>query len=251
MIGPIAHHKALVVYLTVGYPSLQRTVEIAPLLSTWGTDIIELGIPFSDPVADGTTIQKASSEALKSGVTPSACLEVVQAIRQKTSIPLLFMTYYNPIFSFGLPKFCQECEGRKVNGIIVPDLPPEEGEELEGLTSRYGLSLVYLLAPTSSEERIELIARKSQGFIYLISLTGVTGARDSLPPYLEDFVRRVRGKTQKPLYMGFGISSPSQAQRVAQVADGIIVGSRILELMEDERELKDFILSLREALDSL
>jgi tryptophan synthase alpha chain len=240
-----------VAYLTVGYPSLQRTVELASLLSTWGTDIIELGIPFSDPVADGTTIQKADEEALKSGVTPSACLEVAQAIRQKTNIPLLFMTYYNPIFSFGLPNFCQECEAQKVNGVIVPDLPPEEGEELEGLTSRYGLSLVYLLAPTSSKERIELVARKSRGFIYLISLTGVTGARDSLPDYVEHFVSKVRAKTDKPLYIGFGISSPSQAQRVAQVADGIIVGSHILELVENEGRLKDFILSLREALDSL
>ena len=251
MIGPILHRKALVAYLTVGYPSSQRTVELASLLSRWGTDIIELGIPFSDPVADGTTIQKADEEALRSGVTPSACLEVAQSIRQKTNIPLLFMTYYNPIFSFGLPNFCQECEGRKVNGVIVPDLPPEEGEELEGLTSHYGLSLVYLLAPTSSEERIELVARKSRGFIYLVSLTGVTGARDSLPDYVEHFVSKVRAKTDKPLYMGFGISSPSQAQRVAQVADGIIVGSRILELAEDEGRLKDFILSLREALDSL
>jgi tryptophan synthase alpha chain len=240
-----------VTYLTVGYPSLKRTVELTYLLSTWGTDIIELGIPFSDPVADGATIQKASSKALKLGVTPSACLEVAQSIRQKVGIPLLFMTYYNPIFSFGLAKFCQECQARKVNGIIVPDLPPEEGEELEGLTSRYGLSLVYLLAPTSSEERIELIAQRSQGFIYLVSLTGVTGARNSLPEYVEQFVSKVRAKTTKPLYVGFGISSSSEAQRVAKVADGIIVGSRILELAEDEGRLKNFVLSLREALDSL
>jgi len=169
-------------------------------------------------------------------------------------VPLVFMSYYNPILSYGLEAFCQASEKAGVDGIIVPDLPPEEGVELEASTKKSKLDLIYLLTPTSTEERISLVAEKCRGFIYLVSLTGVTGARQTLPLELEDFVKRVRQKAQQPLCVGFGVSNPEQAQRVARTADGIIVGSRLIQLIEQDNtlsSLKSFTLSLRQALDSI
>ena len=245
------NHAALIAYLTVGYPSVRATLETVPLLESSGCDLVELGIPFSDPLADGATIQKSSYLALQQGVTSSLCLEVARQLRQKVSIPLVFMTYYNPVLRFGPESFCQACTQAGVDGLIVPDLPPEEGEELEALTQKNKLDLVYLLAPTSTEERIQLVAERSRGFIYLVSLTGVTGARDRLPTELEDFVARVRHRARQPLCVGFGISTPEQALRVSKVADGVIVGSRIIELMGGQDPLaavQCFVKSLREAL---
>ncbi|HEU65590.1 MAG TPA: tryptophan synthase subunit alpha [Chloroflexi bacterium] len=245
------NHTALISYLTVGYPSIETTLKVVPLLANSGCDIIELGIPFSDPLADGATIQRASYEALRQGVTPRVCLEVAQELRRRVEIPLVFMTYYNPVLKFGLEQFCSKCAEVGIDGLIIPDLPPEEGEELEQSARRHGLDLVYLLSPSSTEERIKLVAGKSSGFIYLVSLTGVTGARDKLPEELESFVARVRKRTEKPLCVGFGISTPEQARRIAMVADGIIVGSRVIQLMEEDTtlsSLKAFASSLREAL---
>jgi tryptophan synthase alpha chain len=245
-------HKAFIAYLTVGYPSLEATYQAASILADNGCDIIELGIPFSDPLADGATIQKASYQALQQGVTPQTCLEAAHQLRQMVATPLVFMSYYNPILNFGLEAFCQASEKAGVDGIIVPDLPPEEGVELEASTKKSKLDLIYLLTPTSTEERISLVAEKSRGFIYLVSLTGVTGARQTLPPGLEDFVQRVRQKAQQPLCVGFGVSNPEQAKRAARVADGIIVGSRLIQLMEQDAtlsSLKSFTKSLREALN--
>ena len=245
-------YKALIAYLTVGYPNLETTYEVASTLANNGCDIIELGIPFSDPLADGATIQKASYQALQQGITPQVCLEVARKLRQKIATPLVFMSYYNPILSFGLEAFCQASVKAGIDGLIIPDLPPEEGAELEASTKKLNLDLIYLLAPTSTEERISLVAKKSQGFIYLVSLTGVTGARQSLPPELEDFVKRVRQRTHQPLCVGFGVSNPEQARRVAKIADGVIVGSRLIQLIDEDAtlsSLKSFALSLRETLN--
>ncbi|GAI39866.1 unnamed protein product, partial [marine sediment metagenome] len=181
-------HKALIAYITIGYPSIEDTLKVVPLLASSGCDIVELGIPFSDPLADGATIQKASFYALENGVTPKVCLNTAKELSQKIEIPLVFMTYFNPVFSYGLQEFCGACAGSGVSGLIIPDLPPEEGSELETIAQRQGLDLIYLLAPTSTKERIELVAQKSRGFIYLVSVTGVTGARDRLPANLEAFV---------------------------------------------------------------
>lgn len=244
-------HKVLIAYITIGYPNMKTTLEVASVLSDNGCDIIELGIPFSDPLADGVTIQQASYQALQQGVTPQVCLEVAYQLRQKLATPLVFMTYYNPVFNFGVEAFCQASTAAGIDGLIVPDLPLEEGAELEVITQKHNLDLIYLLAPTSTEERISMVANRSQGFIYLVSITGVTGARQTLPPELEGFVKRVRQKAQQPLCVGFGISTPEQARRVAKVADGVIVGSRLIQLMEEDvtlSSLKAFILSLREAL---
>jgi len=246
-----AKHTALIPYITVGYPSVETTLKAVLLFASTGCDIIELGIPFSDPLADGATIQQASHEALRQGVTPGICFEVAQELRQQVAIPLAFMTYYNPVLKFGLERFCSRCAEVGIDGLIIPDLPPEEGEELEKSTRRHGLDLVYLLSPASTEERIRLVTSRSSGFIYLVSLTGVTGARDKLSEELESFVARVRKRTEKPLCVGFGVSTPEQARRVARVADGVIVGSRIIQLLNEDKSLRNarsFVESLREAL---
>jgi len=246
-----ANHTALIPYVTVGYPSVETTLKAVSLFASAGCDIIELGIPFSDPLADGATIQQASYEALRQGVTPKVCFEVAQESRRRIEIPIVFMTYYNPVLKFGLGQFCSKCAEVGIDGLIIPDLPPEEGKELEESTERHGLDLVYLLSPASTQERIKLVTSRSSGFIYLVSLTGVTGTRDKLPEELESFVGSVRERTEKPLCVGFGVSTPEQARRVAGVADGVIVGSRIIQLLDEDKSLENacsFIECLREAL---
>jgi tryptophan synthase alpha chain len=236
----------------MGYPSLEKTLEVVPLLAESGCDIVELGIPFSDPLADGATIQNASHHALLNGVTPQICLDTAAQLGEKSDIPLVFMGYLNPLMSYGLDRFCQACVRSSVSGLIIPDLTPDEGGEMEALTRRNGLDLIYLLPPTATPERARLIAQKSQGFIYMVSVTGVTGARTSLPQNLEASIIGLRKITEKPLCGGFGISSPEQAREMAQIADGIIIGSKIIQLMEQDTSLvalKDFIKEVRAALD--
>ena len=246
-------YKALIAFITAGYPNYKATAKIAVTLAECGCDIIELGIPFSDPLADGATIQKASYQALKQGITPEACLEIAADIRKKIATPLVFMTYYNPVLNYGLKAFCKRCVKAGINGLIVPDLPPEEGLELETITRKSTLDLIYLLAPTSTESRINIVASSSRGFIYLVSLAGVTGTRNTLSPELQSFVQRVRVKTMLPLCVGFGISNVEQALRAATLADGVIIGSRLIQLIEEDATLttlKSFITSLRQALDA-
>lgn len=247
-------YKALIAYITAGYPDIEATVKIAALLAKNGCDIIELGIPFSDPLADGATIQKASHHALMRGVTPQACLEAAAVIRKQIATPLVFMTYYNPVLNYGLEAFCRSCVKAGIDGLIVPDLPPEEGTELETLAGKNKIDLIYLLAPTSTDDRIKTVAARSRGFIYLVSLTGVTGARKTLSPELKSFVGRVRDKARQPLCIGFGISTPEHAVRAASYADGVIIGSRLIELIEADgtlNSLKAYISSVRQALDTM
>jgi tryptophan synthase alpha chain len=245
-------HTALIAYVTVGYPSIEATKKVVPLLAESGCDIVELGIPFSDPLADGVTIQRASFAALKNGVTPQLCLDLAGELSHKVSTPLVFMTYFNPVFHYGLKEFCQACAKSGVDGLIIPDLPPEEGTDLETAARSHGLDLIYLLAPTSTEERVKLVAEKSRGFIYLVSVTGVTGARDKLPQNLAAFAARVKKLASQPLCVGFGISTPEQASQIARIADGVIIGSRIIQLMEKDDSflsVGNFIRDLRAALD--
>jgi tryptophan synthase alpha chain len=247
------NRKALIAYVTVGYPSIEATLEAVPLLAKSGCDIVELGIPFSDPLADGVTIQNASYQALKNGVTPKTCLEVAGKLWQKLDVPLVFMTYFNPVFSYGVGKFCTDCAAAGIDGLIIPDLPPEEASELDTGTRKCGIDLVYLLPPTATEDRLKLVVERSRGFVYLVSLTGVTGARNALPADLETFVGRVRKATDKPLCVGFGIATAEQARRVTSIADGVIVGSRIVQLMEADPSLvkmSEFVEELRRALDA-
>jgi len=246
------NYTAFIPYITVGYPSIEATLKVVPILANSGSDLVELGIPFSDPVADGVTIQKSSFHALQNGVTPKVCLEVAQELNQRVKVPLVFMSYFNPIFNYGLEKFCDACANSGIDGLIIPDLSLEEGCELEVITQNHGMDLIYLLTPTSTEERIQLIAEKSRGFIYLVSVTGVTGARDNLPLDLEAFVTKVRRMTDKPLCLGFGISTPQQARRIQRIVNGVIVGSRIIQLMGEDKSLslvQDFTRQMREALE--
>lgn len=245
-------HVALIPYVTIGYPTIKTTLKIVELLTNLGSDIIELGIPFSDPLADGVTIQRASFYALQNGVTPKLCLELAKEIRQITSKPLIFMTYFNPVLNYGLEKFCNTCALAGIDGLIIPDLPPDEGLELEKVTKRNGLDLIYLVAPTSTDERIKTAAQHTGGFLYLVSVTGVTGAREKLPSGLKAFITRVRKITKLPLCVGFGIATPEQAKLVAQLADGVIVGSKIIQLMESDQQLTkvaQFIQQLRQSIN--
>jgi tryptophan synthase alpha chain len=249
------NHKALIAYVTAGYPSIEATLKVVPLLADCGCDIVELGIPFSDPMADGATIQRASFKALENGVTTAICLDLAKKISKKTAVPLVFMTYFNPIYRYGLEKFCHDCVASGIDGLIIPELPPEEGDELGNLAGKSGVDLIYLLAPTSNEERIKLVAGKSRGFIYLVSIAGVTGARTELPPDLGEFIDKVKQIAKQPVCVGFGISTPEQAAQVAKTADGVIIGSKLIQLMEtDDAALTAtqlFIRNTRKALDGI
>lgn len=246
-------HKALVAYLTAGYPDAESTVEAALLLAQSGCDIIELGIPFSDPMADGLTIQHSSHLALLKGITTSKCFEIAGRIRQHIEIPLVFMTYLNPVISFGLDRFFLECQQKGIDGMIIPDLPPGELPELDAAAAKHGIDTIYFVAPNSSLERINTVAQNSRGFIYIVSVTGVTGVRSSFSVGLGGMIEKVRRITDLPLCIGFGISSPQQAKEAVALADGVIIGSRIIQIMGKEgppySELREFIGQIRHSID--
>jgi tryptophan synthase alpha chain len=245
--------KALVAYITTGYPSIEATMKVALVLAESGCDIIELGIPFSDPLADGVTIQNATHQALLNGVTVKKCLEAAGKIRRTVSIPLVFMGYLNPILHYGMEGFCADCAKAGIDGLIIPDLPPGELPALDDSAGRHGIDIISFLAPNSSDARIKEVASKAQGFIYLVSVTGVTGVRKGFSADLKGFIARVRQATDLPLCIGFGISSAEQAAQAAELADGVIIGSRIIQLMEDGgksyEKLRDFIRETRRGLD--
>jgi tryptophan synthase alpha chain len=246
-----SHHIAFMPYSVLGYPTPETSLQVVQTLVAAGADLLELGVPFSDPLADGPTIQAATQRALENGVTLARCIAMVAELRAHgVETPALFMGYVNPILAYGVERFVADSAAAGVDGFIVPDLPPEEAGELEEACAQHGLALVYLLAPTSPPERIALVAEKSQGFIYLVSLTGVTGARETLPPGLANFVGRVRAVTRKPLAVGFGIGSGEQARAVAELADGVIVGSALVRRAAESIErVQALAVELREALD--
>jgi tryptophan synthase alpha chain len=249
------NHKALIAYVTVGYPNIEATLKVVPLLADCGCAIVELGIPFSDPMADGATIQHASFKALENGVNTARCLDIAKKLNKNTNVPLVFMTYYNPVYQYGLKKFCSDCVAAGIDGLIIPELPPEEGDELGNLASKSGVDIIYLLAPTSAEERIKLVARKSRGFIYLVSIAGVTGTRSELPPDLCKFILKVKQFAKLPVCVGFGISTPKQAAQVAKTADGVIIGSKLIQLLETDdtamTATQSFIRETRKALNNI
>jgi len=221
---------ALMPYVTMGFPALESALDIVPAIAEAGADLVELGVPFSDPLADGATIQAASQKALENGMSLALCLEQAATLQTRgVAIPLVLMGYYNPIVQFGIKRFAEQAAASGIDGIIVPDLPPEEAEALHAAVTARGLDFIFLLAPTSDTGRVQMVVDKSTGFIYLVSLVGVTGARAALPPDLANFVARVRAVTDKPLAVGFGIGTPEQAAQVAQIADGVIVGSALIK----------------------
>jgi len=221
---------ALIPFLTVGYPDVSATPDLVSAVVAGGADIVELGVPFSDPLADGATIQKASAAALGQGVTLLTCLETAGAVRRRgVDAPLVLMGYYNPFLSYGLERFARDAARQGVDGVIVADLPPEEAEPFHRLCRAQGLDMVFLLAPTSTDERVAHVCRLASGFIYCVSLTGVTGARQEMSGAVADLVRRIRGHTALPLAIGFGVSTPEHVRAVAGLADGAIVGSALLD----------------------
>ncbi len=217
-------------YHAMGYPDRDATLTIIRALGEHGGELFEIGIPHSDPLADGPTVQTATYTALTQGTTVKDCLAMVRELRESgMTQPFCAMTYYNPLFAYGIQRFVDDAVAAGIDGLIVPDLPPEEAEELEATCRKAGLATIYLLAPTSTDERIRSIAAHSTGFIYMVSVTGITGARTELPPDLADFVARVRRHTALPLAVGFGIGTGEQAAAVAAIADGVIVGSALVK----------------------
>jgi tryptophan synthase alpha chain len=224
------NRAAFMPYHAMGYPNRETGLAVVATLSENGADLFEIGIPHSDPLADGPTIQTATYTALTQGTTVADCLAQVKELRdQGVDQPFCAMTYFNPLHAYGVERFVADAAEAGVDGLIVPDLPPEEADELETACRQADLATIYLLAPTSTEERIRTVARHATGFIYLVSITGITGARNELPSDLADFVARVRRHTDLPLAVGFGIGDGEQAAAVSAIADGVIVGSALVK----------------------
>ena len=251
------NQPGLVLYLTAGDPNLETTEKLIFCLEQAGADIIELGVPFSDPMADGPTIQLASQRALKNYFTLEDVFALVERVRQRSQIPILLFSYYNPIFKFGEERAVSLAQETGVDGMLVVDLPPEESGSLRELCKSYGLNLVHLIAPTTPPERIKLISELSSGFIYYVSVTGVTGARSELPKDIIEHLAMVKRYTHLPVAVGFGISRPEQAKKLAEVADAIVIGSALVKIIEefsgsDElfKRTSEFVQSIKLALRS-
>ncbi len=220
--------KALILYITAGDPSLKKDEALVLSFEKEGVDLIELGVPFSDPLADGVVIQEASQRALQKKTTLKKILSLVKNIRKKSEIPILLMSYLNPVLQFGIACFAKEAQKAGVDGLIVPDLPPDEGAAISKELRKKSIDLVYLLAPTSNQKRRTLVGTHSRGFVYYVSLTGVTGTRKKLPDSVYQNIRLAKKSTLLPVCVGFGISSPGQAKTMAAVSDGVIVGSAVV-----------------------
>ncbi len=233
--------KAFVAYIAAGDPSLKVTEKLIFELENCGVDIIELGIPFSDPLADGPTIQAASERALKNKVDLRAIFKLVAKIRKHSQISIVFMTYFNPVYRYGIDRFVRDSAVKGVDGVIVPDLPPEEAAELVNAARKKNFKTIFLLAPTSSKKRIKLISKVSSGFIYYVSLTGVTGTRDKLPLEVISRLNTIKKFSKKPLCVGFGVSKPSQITYLKKMADGIIVGSAIVKVIQKNLGKKNLV----------
>jgi tryptophan synthase alpha chain len=228
---------ALMPYFTLGYPTPQESLAVVESLACSGADLIELGVPFSDPLADGPTIQRSTQVALEHGMSVARCLDAAAQIRARgVEQPLLLMGYINPILAYGIERYTAGAAAAGVDGLIVPDLPLEESTELEEACRENGLALVYLVSPASPHERIVELAERTSGFLYLVSLTGVTGERRQLSSGLSDFVARVRAAAHTPVAVGFGISTPEQARDVARLADGVIIGSALISAVGNSPE---------------
>lgn len=230
---------ALITYIMAGYPDLETSLLLVPALAAAGADVIEIGIPFSDPLADGPVIQHAGEVALKNGMTTDGVLDLVRRVRAEVDIPIVLMTYYNVVLRQGTAGFAAKAAAAGADGVIIPDLPPEEGGAWIKAAKSAGLEPVFLIAPTSTDKRIKAAARVSGGFVYCVSLLGVTGSGKGPAAGLRDFITRARRLTSKPLAIGFGISTPEQAREAAGIADGVIVGSALLDKISGENNGRD------------
>jgi tryptophan synthase alpha chain len=246
--------KALIPFVVAGDPDLKVTEALVCEMAERGADIIELGVPFSDPLADGPTIQNGSHRALKNGTSVEEIFNLAKRLKGITS-PLVLMTYYNPAFQYGLKAFAKECRRGGVDGVIIPDLPPEEAGPWVKEARKMDLDTIFLIAPTSPLDRIKKISRLCRGFIYSVSVTGVTGVRRGLPEGLEGSIRKIREQSEKPIALGFGISGPKQVREIIRYVDGVIVGSAIVKIIEENLghpnligKVGDFVSSLTRAL---
>lgn len=244
--------KAFIAFITCGDPDLETTAAVVRAAAANGADLIELGIPFSDPTAEGPVIQGANVRALRGGVTTDKIFALVQELRRDVQIPMVFMTYANVVFSYGAERFISTCSRIGIDGLILPDLPFEEKEEFLPLCRQYGVDLVSLIAPTS-ENRIAMIAREAEGFLYIVSSLGVTGVRSQIKTDLASIVEVVRQSTRIPCAIGFGISTPEQARAMAELSDGAIVGSAIIKLLEKygkdaPAHVGEYVKSMKDAL---
>lgn len=246
--------KALVTFITAGDPDLATTAEMIPLLEQAGADIIELGVPFSDPMADGPTIQLSSERALAAGTTLEAILAMVRTVRATSAIPIILMGYLNPIHAYGIERFCRDAAQAGVDGVLLVDMPPEEAKQFLKHANDNGLKVILLLTPTSDAGRIATVARLGRGFVYYVTVTGVTGARQEISASLAAEMTLVRNKIKVPIVAGFGISTPDQAASVATMADGVVVGSAIVKLFQQhsgealKNEVRSFVSSLKQAI---
>lgn len=226
----------LIPYVMAGYPDVATTEALGLGLARAGADVLEIGIPFSDPLADGATIQHAGQVALDGGMTPGGALELAEKIHLQVDTPLVLMGYYNPVLAFGLAHFCEAAALAGVSGLIIPDLPPEEAEPLLAAANRAGMCLIFLVTPTSPPERIarvaEVVQKQQSGFVYCVSLSGVTGARSDLPAHLQDFLARVRAQIRLPLAVGFGVSTPAHVAALTEIADGAVVASKLVDTLD-------------------
>jgi len=239
---------ALIPYIMAGDPTLQATKKYVLDLEKSGADIIELGVPFSDPLADGPTIQRAAERSLNHGTTLSKVIGLVQEIRKKSEIPLVLMTYYNPVFKYGVELFIKRAVRAGIDGVIIPDLIPDEATDFIRIAKQHELDTIFLLAPTSTRERINKVVASASGFVYFVSITGITGAKLSVGKQMKSTLNSVRKITNKPVAVGFGISSPEEAAIVAKLADGVIIGSAIVKLIAKRKDINIFVKKIRKTI---
>lgn len=244
--------KAFIPFVTAGDPNLEVTAEIILAMAEAGADLIEIGIPFSDPVAEGLVIQRADLRALEAGTTTDKIFDMVKAVREKTDIPLAFMTYINPVYVYGTEKFCSKCAEIGIDALIIPDVPFEEKNEIAPYCKKYGIDVISLIAPTS-HDRIKTIAKEAEGFVYCVSSMGVTGVRQKITTNVGEMTNLVKEVTDVPTAIGFGISTPEQAKEMSQYADGVIVGSAIVKICEKYGKdcvpyVYDYVKSIKDAI---
>lgn len=247
-----SNQKALIVFITGGDPNLNITEELLYTMEEAGADLIEIGIPFSDPVAEGPVIQAANERALQVGTTTDQLFELIARARKRVTVPLVFLTYMNPVYTYGTERFMKKCQESGVDGVIIPDVPYEEREELSGAMKQYGIERISMIAPTS-KERIAMIAKESEGFLYCVSSLGVTGIRSDISTDLPGMLAIAKEVTEVPCAIGFGISTPEQAKEMAATADGVIVGSAIVKLVGEYQEdcvtkVSEYVKSMKEAI---
>ena len=248
--------KALVAFFTAGDPDLSASKDIFSVIEKAGADIIELGVPFSDPLADGPVIQASAHRSLQNGTTLGKIIELVKDIRSQSQLPIVLMSSFNPVFVYGQAKFVEDAVNAGADGVILPDLPPEEAGKFLGFANAKSLDTIFLLAPTSTPDRIQMVGEASKGFIYYVSLTGTTGTKEALAKNLEEKVLAIKNEVKLPVLVGFGISGPEQAKEAGQCSDGVIIGSAIVKLIEShsdpverDKKITEFISSIKTALN--